>query len=255
MNLFWVVVSDLHYPDYHKPTWEAVMDFIRRNRERIGGFVFLGDQFNFDSISHHNEGKPLYQPPESYTRDIRAFEKNILTKLEPALPEKAPRVWMLGNHERWERDFIEKFPALAGALDHTQLLRLVERGWQVVPLGGIYKIGRLYLTHGDNFRGKYPAARAVEALCANVLMGHHHSPQQFTKTAFRPEDRWCGWVAPAACNLRPRYVGNNPTGWLNGFVVVEICPPRLDFSVHQLITLRGRVLFGGEWYGSGSSRP
>lgn len=245
----WVVVFDLHYPEYHRPTWDAVRAILADQRDRLAGFVFGGDQFHFDSISHHNASKPLYQTPGGYERDLSGFDRHILTPLEALLPPGAARVWLVGNHERFERDVVEAMPGLQNMLDHTRLLRLRERGWTVVPQGRSYKIGKLRVLHGDVIRGgRYVAARAVELFCENVLMGHHHVPQHHTKTAARPTDRWGGWVAPVASDLFPRYLGGAPTGWINGFVLVEVARNG-SFQVIPLYVTKGRVLYGGKSYG------
>lgn len=249
-----VDVHDTHYPEHHKPTWEVIFDFLSKNK--VDEFVFGGDQFHFNCISHHTKQQPIYRLRRSYRNDIEGFDRDILTPLEALLPKGCKKIWIIGNHERFEQDLIEEHPELEGAIDHVGLLRLVERGWQIVPLGHAYKAGKLAIIHGEvltgigNQCGMFPSKKAVELYACSVLAGHTHAAQSFTRVS--PVDqvnKWMGWISPVACAVNPTYLRNRPTAWVNGFNVIEV-QSNGNFNLYPIIVANGHASYGGKVYGS-----
>jgi hypothetical protein len=251
-NKLWVVVSDLHFPLVHWPTWYATLDFIKHNQASIEGFLFLGDEFDNQCISPHTKGKPLLRGTGSYKKETSDFEKKILTPLEKLIPKHCKKVIITGNHSKWERDFVEAHPELEGIERFTEL-HLAERGWNIVASGGTYKVGKLVTHHGDCFQGYSPvcvAKRGVEAFAASTLQGHTHSPQSYTRVS--PTDikqTWMGYVSPIAGNLNPAYMRNKPNAWANGISIIET-RPKGNFNCHLVISDRktGEFSYGGKTY-------
>lgn len=249
-----VAVYDTHYPMWHKPTYGALFDYLKENEPDI--FIFGGDQFHFDCISHHTKGMPLYRTRRAYRNDIEGFDRDILTPLEKLLPEGCAKIWIIGNHERFEFDLIEEHPEFEGIVDHVALLKLRERGWQIIPLGHCFKLGKLNVIHGEtlsgigNQAGQYPAKKAVELYSGNVLAGHTHAPQTFTKISpVEHRNKWQGHIAPTAGSVNPSYLRNRPTAWLNGFVRIDIDNKTGHFNLYQIITIDGKFIFNGKQYG------
>src|SRR5258707_14403904 len=89
-----VAVYDLHYPQYHKPTVGAIFDYLKTNKPDV--FIFGGDQFHFDSISHHTKHTPIFRTRRSYLNDIEGFDERILTPLEKLLPKGCEKIWIIG---------------------------------------------------------------------------------------------------------------------------------------------------------------
>lgn len=244
----YVLAYDLHFPYHDRASWRAVLDFLSHNR--IDGFVFGGDQLHLDSISHWTKGKPVFRPRGSLLRDIRAFDRDILSEVEKHLPPDAERVWLTGNHERFLDDVLEEQPELDGALSLDSMLGLLVRGWRVVPLGGEYRIGHLHVIHGDGIGGgQNPAKKAVETYCANVVLGHHHCAQSFTKCSpAKDSKRWIGYVIPTLGTLAPAYGRGRPNNHLHGFGIVECWGAGL-VNTYTAIINNGAFSFGGRIYG------
>lgn len=245
---------DLHYPKAHKPTFNAMLQYIADIKPQT--YVFGGDQLDLECISHHTHGMPLYRTRRAYANDIDGFAKEILKPLEDALPKGATKVWIVGNHERFEHDLIERHPELDGTVDHIRNLQLVERGWQIVPLGHSYKVGKLTIVHGEvlsgigNQAGTYPSKKAVELYSGNVLAGHTHAPQSFTKISpVEQSNKWQGWIAPILGAVNPSYLRNRPTAWLTGFVDINVLPNG-QFNLFPIICLNGQFAMGGKLYGA-----
>jgi hypothetical protein len=252
-STLWVAAYDTHWPKTNKAALKALLAFLDTNK--VAGFLFGGDQLDFESISHHNQSKPLYKVPGSYLRDVETFDKQVLREVEKRIPAKATKVYIIGNHEDWERQLIEQHPELEGAVDHVRMLKLKERGWEVVPLGHACKLGKLNVIHGEiltgigNQAGMYPSRKAVELYGGNVLAGHTHSPQSFTKISpVEKVQKHMGWIAPILGATNPGYLRNRPTAWLNGFVVIELWGPG-NFNLYPVLLTEGKAAYGGQLYG------
>jgi hypothetical protein len=248
-----VAAYDTHYPQYSRGTWRTIFDYVEQNPPDV--FVFGGDQFHFDCISHHTLSMPLYRTRRAYKNDIEGFERDILAPLERLLPKHCEKIWIIGNHERFEFDLIEAHPELEGVVDHVKLLRLKERGWKIIPLGHAYKLGKLTLIHGEtlsgigNQAGMYPSRKAVELYAGNVLAGHTHAPQTFTRVSpVEHTNKWQGHIAPTAGNVNPSYLRNRPTAWLNGFCLVDVLPSG-QFSYVPVIVVNKCAIIAGKKYG------
>jgi predicted phosphodiesterase len=243
---------DLHFPRYNKPTFGAMMALIDDVKPDM--FVFGGDQFDNAEISHHNRKKFLYKPRGEYRRNTERFDEEILKPIERGVPNGTDLVWIEGNHDHWEYEFIEEHPEFEGQFERPEMLRLEKRGWEVVPLGHAKRVGHLNIIHGEiltgigNQAGMYPSRKAVELYGDNVLAGHTHAPQSFAKISpVEVKHKHMGWIAPILGDCNPVYLENRPTAWLNGFVVIEFYNGGM-FNLYPILTFNGRCSYGGKVY-------
>jgi hypothetical protein len=248
----WVIAHDLHFPKYDRGTFLAMLDLMRDIRPH--GFIFGGDQFDNAEISHHNKGKPIYQERGSYKRNTDRFDAEILHPLE-AVMGKRDKVWIEGNHDDWSRQFIEEHPELEGWMERPLALHLEQRGWELIPLGHAKRIGQLSVIHGEiltgigNQGGAFPSRKAVELYAGNVLAGHTHAPQSYTKVSpIDQKKKWCGWIAPILGATNPEYIRNRPTAWANGFTVVELYATSGSFNLYPIIVANGKFAYAGKLY-------
>jgi len=248
-----VAVYDLHYPQFHKATWEAILDYVKQNPP--DEFVFGGDQLDLRCISHHTKNQPLYRVRRGYKNDLEGFERVVLKPLEAALPKTCKKIWIKGNHEDWERQLVEEQPELEDAVNHVQQLQLLERRWNIIELGHSYMLGKLAVCHGEILSGfgaqagTYPAKKAADMYGRSVLAGHSHSPQMFTKVS--PVDhtqKYQGHIAPIVGSKNPDYARNRPNAWINGFVIIEVQPDN-NFNLYSVNIINGRFSFAGKVYG------
>lgn len=218
------------------------------------GFIFGGDQFDNAEISHHNTNKPLYKERRGYLKNQEDFDEKILNPLEKALGLCDKR-WLIGNHDFWEFEFVETHPELEGLIDRPTALGLDRRGWDVIPIGHSTRLGELTVIHGElltgigNQAGMYPSRKAVELYGTNVLAGHTHAPQSYSKVS--PVDqkkKYMGWIAPILGSTNAAYLRNRPTAWVNGFSLVEI-QPNGNFNLNIIIVSDGKFAYGGKLYG------
>lgn len=249
----YISIADIHYPKIHKPTLNAILEFL--DDRKVDGLIFQGDQLDFECISHHTKGKPLYRLRGGFMRDVKGFEETVLAPIEKRLTKNTERYWIDGNHERFAADVIEEQPELEGALDYKEILKLEERGYEIFPLGHAIRLGKLNVIHGEvlsglgNQGGVFPARKAVELYACNVLAAHSHSPQMFTKVSpVEHTQKWAGWIAPITGATNPSYLRNRPTAWANGFSLIEM---RADgnFNLYLVMVHNGVFSWGGKTYG------
>ncbi|MGA7401141.1 MAG: hypothetical protein WBW38_14035 [Candidatus Sulfotelmatobacter sp.] len=248
----WIVAHDLHFPQYDRPTFLSMLALMRDIRP--SGFIFGGDQFDNGEISHHNKQKHIYHERGSYKKNIERFDAEILRPIESIMGD-GEKVWIIGNHDDWERQLIEENPEFEGWMERPAALRLEERGWEIVPLGHAKRLGQLNVIHGEILTGignqgcAFPSRKAVDLYGSNVLAGHTHSPQTFTKVSpVEQKKKHCGWINPILGATNPEYLRNRPTAWLNGFSVVEIYNASGFFNCYPIIVINGRFAYGGKVY-------
>lgn len=248
----WVAGYDLHYPQYDPATFNCMLEVIHDIRP--DGFIFGGDQLDNAEISHHNKGLGLYKPRRAYLANTEGFVKDILAPLESVLG-KAHRTWIIGNHDDWERQYIESHPEFEGVIERPKLLNLEAGGWQIIPLGHAKRLGHLNVIHGEvltgygNQAGLYPARKAVMLYGDNVLAGHTHAPQSFANISpVERKKKHMGYIAPILGSTNPDYLRNRPTAWMQGFVVIEFYANGF-FNLYPIITFDGRCSYGGKLYG------
>lgn len=251
----WIAAYDLHFPKVHKPTFNALIDFMARNKDKIAGFVFGGDGLDNEEISHHTQGKGLYRPTGSYARNHREFQSQILDPIQENLPKTATKIWIDGNHEHFAEQLVERQPELQGLIENHKVLDLEGQGWKYIPCGEGYKLGKLLFIHGEQLTGignqapQAHARKAVDVYAGNVIFGHVHNPQTFTKILpYNKKDKWQGICAPILGSTNPGYLRNRPSAWLNGFVVVETMEGG-NFNAYSIVVSEGKFSFGGVLYG------
>ena len=252
-----VVCADLHYPYYDKPTFDAILDFIIKNQPAY--FIFLGDQLDLECISRHTKGKPFFRPIGGLQDDLEGFKKNVLRPLYSVLPKTCKLIWLEGNHERFLTDLIEEQPELQGIVDHISYLKLKESGWEIIPLNGAFRLGKLTLIHGNSIQGmmgyigNQPSKKAVEVYGTSVLMGHTHSAQSYTRVSpVDQKQKHAGYISPVAGTQNPKFLKNKPNANTNGFSIVEL-RDNGNFNCFLALTIDGEFSYGGLTYGGKSA--
>lgn len=249
----YAVLADIHYPSYHRPTFDAILEYLSKND--IDGIVFQGDQLDMQNISHHTKGRPGLRSRRGYLNDVTGFDRDILSPIEALIDDETERYWIIGNHERFEQDLIEEHPEMEELVNHVRILDLENRGYEIIPLGHSMQLGKLTVVHGEilsgigNQMGIWPARKAVLLYAGNVLAAHSHAPQMFTQISpVEHTQKWQGYINAIVGAVNPSYLRNRPTAWLNGFSIVEVQPDGL-FNLYMINVIKGRFSFNGEVYG------
>lgn len=243
----YILLPDIHFPYYQKAAWKAVLTFISQNRP--DGVIFTGDQIDNQNISHHTVDKPGLRERGGYQKDIDGFIRDILDPLEKLLSRNCLRIWINGNHERMVEDLLEKSPELEGAIGIAENLKLKERGYQVIPVGGHYTLNGILILHGDSIGSAlHVAKKLVDETCRTSIMGHIHRFSAFTKVGVELADKWAAFTLPCLSTLAPAYARGRLNAYLNGFGIIEAWGHKRN-SIYVPIIVGGTFSYGGKRYG------
>lgn len=242
-----VLMPDIHYPHIDQKVMDSLGQFIMDYEPHE--LVYMGDQMSLDCISGWNRKKPLLKEGQRLIKDYNDFDRDVLKFHENITPPETRRTFMIGNHEQRVKWYIEEHPELSGIMDVDANLHLQDRGYNLIPFNGIYKVGKLSVIHGY-YWNVYHAKKTLEAFEGNVVYSHVHNPQMYAKVS--PVDRKGYHMAtslPCLCNIKPDYKKNLPNFWINGFGVVEHLPATGYFNLYTIIIIDGCFMWNGRYYG------
>jgi metallophosphoesterase superfamily enzyme len=174
--------------------------------------ILGGDILDCGVVSHHNHGKPGRTEGMRLISDAEQCRVQLIDPLKD-IPNKT---FITGNHEDWLTDLSDDLPALEGMLDISNLLGL--EGWNVIPQGGAYNLGKLTFVHGDQIKGgEHVAKAAVTDYERSIRFGHFHTFQAYSKTAaVEAKVGKTGMAVPCLCTKNPRYNESKPNRWMQG---------------------------------------
>jgi predicted phosphodiesterase len=233
-----VGVWDLHYPHHDKKLWRNVMRFLKDFEPDV--FVFGGDNMNMDAVDHWKQEKGAKRPLENkrLKGEYKGFVTEVHNPLVAVLKPECRKIWHKGNHEDWVERYIDAHPEVEGLLEIEENIPLSD--WEVYDYGLTAKIGKL-LTHHGEYCNKYSAAKTVEVYGRNILYGHGHTYQVYTKTTPISTESHTATEVPCACRLNPAYMQNRPNAWVNGFAVFYVLPNG-NFNVYTVVAVNGRFV-------------
>jgi hypothetical protein len=245
-----VSAFDSHCPHVDWKTWGAVTDYTKKNRDKVGVFVFGGDNVDCGSISHHTKGKPIFRPRGGFKAELDLFRSRMLDPIDKILKPGTEKIFFEGNHEFWLRQLLEEQPELEGMLDIASYLELEARGWKFVPQGGHYKRGHLKWIHGDVLTGGQNAPRkALDTYVESIVFGHFHAFASATKVLpHSAKYKWQAWATGCIGRLDASYLKRKPTGWLSGFALTEFYGNSGNFNHFPITVFNGRFAYGGKLY-------
>ena len=183
--------------------------------------VILGDYGDFYSLSRFtkdpSKARLLQEEVEAVKTRLRELEK---------LFPSAEKVFIQGNHEARLETFINtRCPEIFGMLNTQALFELRSHGWKYVEYGKAYKLGKLYVTHGEIHRQN--AAKAVITQWGgSVCMGHVHRVEMAIKVNAAGESHigfipgWLGDIKQA------EYIKRGFADWMLGFGTCLVEPSK-----------------------------
>jgi len=209
---------DAHYPHHNRPLWMNFLKLVRKMKPDV--FVFGGDNMNMDAVDHWMEDHKKVRQMEGkrVLAEYEGFKKEMLNPLEKALPKGCRKIWLDGNHEAWMELAIDKNPNGEGYWEVENNLHLKERGWETYKYGEYAKVGKILFIHGQ-YTNQGHAKKTVNVYEKNVVYGHDHAPQLFTKITPVENEPHTGMALPCGCEMNPHFMRNRPHAWVNGFLV------------------------------------
>lgn len=238
------ILSDIHFPSYHKEALNAAIDYLRKWKPEV--IVLNGDIIDCYFLSDYE--KDPRQRSFKYELDMVC---NFLLQLRKLFP-KTKLIWKLGNHEdRYEKKILSRVPELVD-LGLFNFDRVVQhymddvygiKDFEITIIRGkrILLAGKLNIIHGHELakgmtdpvnpaRGFYNKAKN------NVIGGHHHRTSEHPESDINGNLVGC-WSTGCLCDLHPHYAPVNK--WNLGFAVVE--NNGSDFKVTNLKIINGKV--------------
>ncbi len=242
----YVVLSDIQFPFHDPKALNLALAFIDDLKPH--GVVLAGDIADCYSLSSFDKS-PL--TAASLELEIQ-LTRGLMERLSKVTRE---RVFLGGNHEArltahlWRNPQLwrELDPAsrkrIAKALDFPTVFGLADYGFSWRPYGGVYKLGKLTVTHGSIVRQDSGASAKAHLLKygGSVLHGHTHRGGSYFRRngtgVFVAYENFC------LCKLSPEYA--QMPDWSQGFSVVHVGKNGL-FNVQQIPILPGYQLFYGD---------
>lgn len=240
LHIGWEVSEGKKRPVHSKPAINVMMQFTTDYKPHL--FLLGGDALDLASISHHNQLKRLSVENLRLEEDLKELNELVMTPVEEL--GTVDTVYLAGNHERFVQDLTDAQPGLADTLTIPKLLNLEERGWQWVPVGGHYDLGKLRFIHGDQIGGgEHVAKAAVMQHHKSIALGHHHSHQEYTAhSPVDSKDIHIGIEVPCLANRAPAYAWNKPNRWAHGFLHGAVWPDgTFSHTVSHIVNERAYI--------------
>lgn len=168
--------------------------------------VNLGDTFNYSSLNHH-----------IMDRGGIIIDKKILDEAAQVYYVlKRSSQWakeshlIYGNHERFAKDFVEKYPQFGQYLDFRFICGLDGLGYKLTQLKSVLKIGSAKFVHGE-IKMFGQSGSKIEKISRvfgkDVFIGHIH----------RPEIRFGCCSVGLSGKLDQDYNEPEASNWIHGF--------------------------------------
>lgn len=248
-----LVLPDIHHPFHNRDCINAIFEWLREYGKKIDYLVLLGDQMDFQPVSHWLADKKKTLEGQRMKEDYENFDKEILTPLEKAVSRGCVKVFFTGNHEDWVNYVEEKFPQLSGYVGVDENLRLRKRGWKIIPLNEVYQLGKLNLIHGY-YTNEFHAKKTVLAFCSSVAYAHTHDVQEYTQIIARNvKDVHKAHSIGCLCDKSPDYMKKRPNKWVHAFMIVDVSQNG-DFTEHTINIVNGQFRWHGKLYGGGNEK-
>lgn len=241
-----VVSTDWHVPGHNKHLLTAFINYLKRNKNNIDGFILGGDFLDSESISSFTLGQNFLNTlGEEYEQGSK-----ILDQFDKALNPNVEKHYLFGNHEArfFKKMNNHEMSKISDVIkDIPEGLRLFERGYSVYDqwMEDEIKIGDYSIIHGL-YINKYPAAKHIEMFQANLLFGHSHRiNSHYGMGYYAINYGWCGDAQNQLFNYMPRAQKNL---WRNAFVTMDVVDGKSYPSLHLWDTVNERFVINGKIY-------
>lgn len=248
-----LVWSDVHFPFADQGALSILRQVARDLEPEV--LVCLGDVFDFSELSDHRPPKDeLPEMQETLNEGVRHLADMR------AIPSVRKAYFLGGNHEdRWDRMLVQarrdirfrqllKLPKIQRALDFEEVVGFGDLGYEYRPYTeaqAFVENDSLLYTHGDK-ANKHVAAGMLTKYGKNVMFGHMHRIQNFTRRDLKGQE--AGWCIGCLCTLDPHY--SIFADWHHGFAIVTWQEVDNDwlFSVEQVRIHDGTAIWRDKTY-------
>lgn len=244
-----VGLFDIHYPE--NIDLSCVHKFLSDFKPDT--LVYGGDCWDCDPISHWGEQqrfkeKGLAQIRKELNEQAEGLRELIVKQIKIS---KAKNVYyIIGNHEAWIAQYQSTYGNAGEPITLDGLLNLKKLGVKIVSQGDVVKLGKLYITHGENVGSNVMCARkAVQDYQKPLVFGHYHTVQAYSNVSpVDVEDPQVGYSIGCLCHKNPDYGKNKPNKWINGFVCGYVNKSTGLFTIYPITIVHNKFVWNGKEY-------
>lgn len=246
-----VVLPDIHTPNEHKPSIEAILKFLVHFKPHK--LIQLGDFCDFDALSSFD---PAHKHQIVMLEDELKMANILLDRIDKAVGKKCERTMIGGNHENRYHKAAARHLFVPDRISRSMIswkeswadeYRLKERGWKWVEYGQWLHEGKLILTHGWASGTSSPSDIAKRFPGRNVLFGHTH---QHLVSGFMDENGLPIEIESIGTlsNFDLHYLnGKPPYNWARGFTYIYMNQEG-SFTKNFVHVVDGKFIFNGKQF-------
>lgn len=215
------VFSDVHYPEHDPKAMSCAAKIMKDYKpHRI---ILIGDFLDMTPVSHWVQDKKRVVENKRLLKDYQGANKLLNNLVEIAGKQVKEVVYILGNHEHWVEQYIDKNPEMEGLIEVENHIKVDKKGvgLEFVPLNSFYKLGKLFVTHGL-YTNKYHAAKTIDSTGKSVLYGHTHDIMSFSKMGLIEDEKHLAQSIGCLTKLSPAYMKGRPHNWMHGVAMVDV---------------------------------
>ena len=243
-----VVIPDIQAPRHDETAVNTAIKIVKGERPNI--VIFVGDVADLKSVSKYKD-KSWEEAATTADMEIEAANE-ILGRFDQAIPRKAKKVFLEGNHDRrlslW---FIQNAAKLGPNFNGNSIadqLQLDQRGYEYVPTEQQpYRIGKVGFVHGW-YANKYHANKTVSMAGQNLLYGHTHDYQVYTGPHLEKEAPRIAMSLGCLCDFRQPYLDSRANNWCHGVGIVYIDEKTGRFWPYFCPIINGECVINGKVY-------
>lgn len=232
-----ISLFDIHYWEHIDLT--PVLKFIKD--EQPDEIILGWDQLDLFTISKYYKWD-MEDGIYKARQEILAF-KPFLENLKKITP-KSKIIWIDWNHEFRIEENTKIKPDRKLLLDYKKEYKwLVDKFFKYKES---YQIGKLHFTHGEHHNIAH-AKKHVETYWCNVVYGHMHEVQSFTKKTRTNEHPFVAKSRPCLSTLDPDYKNREANWWVNWFGITYFKPDG-NFFDYNIIMINGTFIYWWKTY-------
>ncbi len=197
------VHADSHSPNHDSATLDIQEQVCKDYNAEV--LVHMGDANDYRSLNHHDMDRGI--PTKGKVLAESAATYHVLNRMSKWAKEKHI---IVGNHERFSTDFVNKNPQFSDILDLGFLCGLGDLEFKVTPLKDVLKIGSTKFIHGDMVmfgQSGNKLEKSSRTFGDNIFIGHIHFPGI----------RFGCCSIGCACKLDQGYNEPNASTWVHGY--------------------------------------
>lgn len=241
-SLKMVAQPDTHVKFINRTAYNAFLKFLTWYKSHV--HMIMGDFADCEGITHW---EPDNLEPKRLVPEMK-LARALLSETKAASPTTTFWMFLIGNHEDWIRQALNKMPELFEGLDELgidvsveSLLGLNQMGFEVFPLNHLVQIGKAHFTHGI-YTSMHHAKKHLDVFKGNIYYGHLHDTQSNNQTSLdgNLESASLGCL----CRLDAKFLKGKPNNWVNAFGIFEFFPDG-SYTVVRPSIINGRFSYGG----------